>query len=104
MKVTIIGLGTEDRIGADWPDHLGVSGSSPRRPLAAFGISGWGRAIPVVDALSMLRSFDTGLRAVAVVPPLGDQRRSRTDIHALGLKDRLPIVRDIVEGLRRLLN
>jgi glycosyl transferase family 25 len=55
-------------------------------------------------ALSMLRQFDPELQAVAFVPPLGDQRSSRTDIHALGLKDRIPIVRDIVERLRRVLN
>lgn len=35
-------------------------------------------------------------------PDLGFQRSSRTDIHALGLKDRIPIIRQLVGLARRL--
>lgn len=41
------------------------------------------------------------LQAHLATPCLGGQRSSRTDLHALGLKDRIPIIRNIVEVARR---
>jgi hypothetical protein len=42
--------------------------------------------------------------AVMAVPCLARQRSSRTDIHDLGLTDRIPVVRTLRNGLRRLRN
>jgi glycosyl transferase, family 25 len=52
-------------------------------------------------ALGWFRNAHPQHLTLAAVPPLGVQRPSRTDIHALRWFDRLPVVRDAVARLRR---
>lgn len=61
-----------------------------------------GGPMHVDGALSRFRADHPGIRTLVVVPALGHQRASRTDIHALAWFDRAPVVRDIVTRLRRL--
>ena len=63
-----------------------------------------GGPMHVDGAYSWLRRAQPGLRTWAATPPLGYQRASRTDIHALGWFDRTPLVRDAVAALRRARN
>ncbi|MER2508663.1 MAG: glycosyltransferase family 25 protein [Amaricoccus sp.] len=61
-----------------------------------------GGPMHVDGALSRFRADHPELRTLVVVPALGHQRPSRTDIHALAWFDRAPLVRDVVTKLRRL--
>ena len=61
-----------------------------------------GGPMHVDGALSRFRADHPEIRTLVVVPALGHQRSSRTDIHALAWFDRMPVVRDIVTRLRRL--
>ncbi|OHT20827.1 glycosyltransferase family 25 protein [Edaphosphingomonas haloaromaticamans] len=61
-----------------------------------------GGPMHVDGAYSWFRAAHPQFRTIATVPEIAHQRASRTDIHDLKLYDRLPIVRDVVQGLRRL--
>ena len=61
-----------------------------------------GGPMHVDGALSRFRADHPQFVTLVAVPPLGYQRPSRTDIHALRLYDRLPLVRDLVCLIRRL--
>ena len=61
-----------------------------------------GGPMHVDGAISRFRADNPQFRTLVVVPALGHQRASRTDIHALAWFDRLPVVRDLVTPLRRL--
>jgi hypothetical protein len=63
-----------------------------------------GGPMHVDGAYSWLRRAHPSLRTWAARPPLGHQRASRTDIHALRWFDRTPLVRDAVAMLRRARN
>jgi len=66
------------------------AGSPEGGPMHVDGAYGW------------FRKANPHLTTKIAVPDLGFQRSSRTDIHALGIKDRLPIIRQAVEMVRRL--
>lgn len=53
-------------------------------------------------ALNHFRADRPDIVALAIVPPLGTQRPSRTDISELRWYDSTPIVRQIIQWLRRL--
>ena len=61
-----------------------------------------GGPMHVDGAYSWFRKHHPELVTFLASPELGYQRPSRTDIHALGLKDRLPIIRQAVAMVRRL--
>ncbi|MBB1161835.1 glycosyltransferase family 25 protein [Aquariibacter albus] len=61
-----------------------------------------GGPMHVDGAYTWLRTDHPDLRTVAAVPPLADQRPSRTDIHDLRWFDLTPGVRTLVSLLRRL--
>lgn len=61
-----------------------------------------GGPMHVDGAYSWFRTAHPEIRTLAAVPPLGHQRPSRTDIHDLRWFDRAPLVRDIVQAMRRL--
>lgn len=63
-----------------------------------------GGPMHVDGAYSWLRRTHPELRTWAASPPLGYQRASRTDIHALRWFDRTPLVRDAVALVRRTRN
>ena len=63
-----------------------------------------GGPMHVDGAYSWLRRAYPELRTWAANPPLGHQRASRTDIHALRWFDRTPLVRDAVDIIRRVRN
>jgi glycosyl transferase, family 25 len=63
-----------------------------------------GGPMHVDGAYSWLRRAHPELRTWAANPPLGHQRASRTDIHALRWFDRTPLVRDAVDIIRRARN
>jgi len=63
-----------------------------------------GGPMHVDGAYSWLRRAHPELRTWAADPPLGYQRASRTDIHALSWFDRTPLVRDAVAVIRRARN
>jgi glycosyl transferase family 25 len=53
-------------------------------------------------AINHFRGDRPGLVALATLPTLGIQRRSRTDVHALRWFDRTPLVRNAVQFLRNI--
>ncbi|MGV8988678.1 MAG: glycosyltransferase family 25 protein [Cypionkella sp.] len=61
-----------------------------------------GGPMHVDGAFSRFRADHPQLVTLAAIPPLGYQRPSRTDIHALRLYDRLPFVCSLVNLFRRL--
>ncbi len=56
----------------------------------------------VDGAFSRFRADHPDVVTLAALPPLGYQRPSRTDIHALRFYDRWPVLRDIVDAFRRM--
>jgi hypothetical protein len=62
-----------------------------------------GGPMHVDGAYSWFRREHPSFVTALANPPIAHQRSSRTDIHALGLKDRLPIVRDLVGYARRIM-
>lgn len=60
-----------------------------------------GGPMHVDGALTRFRADHPEFRTFAAIPPLGVQRPSRTDIHALRWFDRNPIVREVAQSLRR---
>lgn len=61
-----------------------------------------GGPMHVDGAYSHFRADHPDMVTLAVSPTLGRQRSSRTDVHDLRWFDRLPVIRDAVEVLRRL--
>ncbi len=61
-----------------------------------------GGPMHVDGAYSWFRRANPDLVTLAAVPQVAHQRASRTDIHRLRLFDRMPVVRDIAQGLRYL--
>ncbi len=61
-----------------------------------------GGPMHVDGALSHFRADHPEFRTLAIVPGLGHQRPSRTDIHDLAWYDRTPVVREAVNEMRRL--
>ena len=61
-----------------------------------------GGLMHVDGAICHFRSDHPQYTTLAVVPPIGVQRFSRTDIHALNWYDRWPVVRSLMAPLRRL--
>jgi hypothetical protein len=57
-----------------------------------------------VDGAYKWFSKEPGIIVRHAMPPLGNQRRSRTDIHALKWHDRTPVVAQAVAALRRVLS
>lgn len=57
----------------------------------------------VDDAFCRFRASHPQVVTLAANPPLGYQRRSRTDIHALPFYDRLPVLRTLSTLARRLI-
>lgn len=53
-------------------------------------------------AINHFRSDRPDLKTLAILPTLGTQRASRTDIHPLKWFDRAPLVRDAVQLLRKM--
>ena len=64
-------------------------GSPEGGPMHVDGAYGW------------LRAARPDLVTLVANPGLGHQRASRTDIHQLRWKDRVPVVRDVVQWLRQ---
>ncbi len=52
-------------------------------------------------AINHFRASRPDLVTLAILPTLGSQRSSRTDVHALRWFDRTPLVRDAVQFLRK---
>lgn len=80
---------------ADLVDYLSAilerpAGSPEGGPMHVDGAYGW------------FRTADPSRQTWVAQPDLGIQRSSRTDIHALGWKDRLPGIRQLTALLRRL--
>lgn len=63
-----------------------------------------GGPMHVDGAYSWFRRAHPSVRTWIATPPLGYQRASRTDIHALRWFDRTLVIRDAVSMLRRVLN
>lgn len=63
-----------------------------------------GGPMDVDGAYTWFRREHPSVATYAAVPELGYQRSSRTDIHDLGWHDTLPVVRDVMSGLRRARN
>lgn len=63
-----------------------------------------GGPMHVDGAYSWFRREHPHLRTLAAIPAIGVQRSSRTDIAPLSLKDRLPVLRNLVAQARRLRN
>ena len=63
-----------------------------------------GGPMHVDGAYNWLRKGAPSLRVLAANPAIGFQRASLTDIAALGWKDRLPVVRDLMRVARKLRN
>lgn len=63
-----------------------------------------GGPMHVDGAYSMFRARNPDVKVLAARPSLAGQRSSRTDIHDLGLLDRLPVAGDVMSALRRLKN
>lgn len=61
-----------------------------------------GGPMHVDGAYSWFRAAYPQFRTVAITPEIAHQRASRTDIHDLKIYDRLPLIRDVAQGLRRL--
>lgn len=62
-----------------------------------------GGPMHVDGAISRFRADHPDYITLVASPPIGVQRPSRTDIHAVKWFDRLPVLRGIAGGLRRLL-
>lgn len=62
-----------------------------------------GGPMHVDGAISRFRADHPHYVTLVTTPPIGVQRRSRTDIHALKWFDRLPVVREVSGLLRRML-
>jgi glycosyl transferase, family 25 len=60
-----------------------------------------GGPMHVDGAYSRFRADNPDVRTFVAVPELGYQRPSRTDIHALKWFDRAPLVRELVQFIRR---
>ncbi len=60
-----------------------------------------GGPMHVDGAYSRFRADNPAVRVFAAIPELGYQRASRTDIHSLRWFDRAPIVREMVQKIRR---
>jgi glycosyl transferase family 25 len=60
-----------------------------------------GGPMHVDGAYNWFRRNHSDLRTVLCIPPLGEQRPSRTDIHSLKWYDRWPLCRDVTAALRR---
>lgn len=60
-----------------------------------------GGPMHVDGAYSRFRADNPSMRVFAAIPELGYQRASRTDIHSLKWFDRTPIVRELVQMIRR---
>lgn len=60
-----------------------------------------GGPMHVDGAYSRFRADHSALRVFAAIPELGYQRASRTDIHSLKWFDRVPVVRELVQTIRR---
>ena len=63
-----------------------------------------GGPMHVDGAYSHFRRDHPELVSVAATPPIAHQRASRTDIHALGAYDRLPLLRELMAGIRWIKN
>jgi hypothetical protein len=63
-----------------------------------------GGAMHVDGAYNWYRRLNPAELALAAMPELGYQRSSRTDVQRLGWKDRAPLLRQSMAGLRRLRN
>lgn len=61
-----------------------------------------GGPMHVDGAYSWFRRSHPSFVTLAANPQLGYQRSSRTDIHDLGWKDKIPVIRNIVGSLRKL--
>ncbi len=62
-----------------------------------------GGPMHVDGAFSRFRADHPQFTTLAAIPPLGHQRSSRTDIHALRFYDRLPVLRTLTRLARRLI-
>jgi glycosyl transferase, family 25 len=60
-----------------------------------------GGPMHVDGAYCWVRELNPSLVTLVASPVLGDQRASRTDIHALAWYDRAPLIRDLTQWLRR---
>lgn len=60
-----------------------------------------GGPMHVDGAYSRFRADNPTMRVFVAIPELGYQRASRTDIHSLKWFDRMPIVRELVQTIRR---
>ncbi|WP_157764694.1 glycosyltransferase family 25 protein [Rhodobacter sp. CZR27] len=63
-----------------------------------------GGPMHVDGAYNWFRKSHPELRVLAASPPVGFQRASATDIHALGWKDKLPGLRNLMRVQRRMRN
>lgn len=63
-----------------------------------------GGPMHVDGAYSWFRNANPNVITIIAIPQLGFQRSSRTDIHDLGWKDTMPVLRNIISTLRKLKN
>jgi hypothetical protein len=63
-----------------------------------------GGPMHVDGSYSWFRRGHPELSTLIAVPEIGHQRASKTDVHDLGLRDRLPILRTAMAAVRRLRN
>lgn len=104
---------------ADLPANAGVQTSHfvAVRGAAITGLVGYleaqlarpagdprGGPMHVDGSYTWFRREHHELSTVIAVPELGHQRASKTDVHDLGLRDSVPIVRTVMAALRRLKN
>lgn len=93
-------LQTSDIIGAHM---MGFTAEAARRISAYEPTLGPGVEHPPIDGLYVwFRRDNPDVATAFAVPPIGNQRASRSDIAAGKIFDRIPVVRDLVELLRRL--
>lgn len=92
-------LATSNIIGAHM---MGFSAEAARRISAYEATLGPGVEHPPIDGFYVwFRRDYPEVATVFAVPPIGNQRASRSDIAAGKIFDRIPLVRDLVEMLRR---
>ncbi len=63
-----------------------------------------GGPMHIDGSYSWFRRDHPELMTLLAVPELGHQRASKTDVTDLGLRDTVPVVRNVVAGLRRMKN
>jgi hypothetical protein len=83
-------------------DAIGAAASYLRAMLDRPAGSPLGGPMHVDGAYSWFRRENPAFESWIAKPFLGHQRPSRTDIHELGWKDRIPLVRDLIALGRRL--